>query len=142
MALASKSSIFIRTQRGQEHVISCNNTVWIDWYPFNLDCLLSIDPHGRISCHTIKDATISSRSFMSLSIPAFVRVVDAAFGAKDTLNTCDLLSNLSLFILCDNADVVLLAPIIIAPLRLPVSLLADLSSNEQQQQLDDIHALP
>ena len=92
---------------------------------------MTIDAHGRICTHIISESgTIATRNFMSLSVPAFVKAVDAVFGMRDSLTSCDLLSNLSLFVLCDNGDVVLVVPILIAPLKLPLSLLADLSSNE------------
>lgn len=137
VALGGKSSVFIRTHSGKECNITCNHLVWFDWYPFNLDRLVTIDSHGRIFTHTINESgTISTRNFMSLNIPGFVKVVDAVFGMKDPLISCDLLSNLSLFVVCDNADVVVIVPVIIAPLKLPVSLLAELSNDELQQRFD------
>lgn len=143
VALGSKSSLFLRTHKGQECTISGNTIAWLDWYPFNLDCLVTIDTNGRISTHTINESdTISTRHLMSLNIPTFVKVVDAVFGMKDVLISHDLLSNLSLFVVCDNADVVLVVPVIIAPLKLPISLLADLSNNELQQRLETSTSTP
>lgn len=143
VALGSKSLVFIRTHNGQECSISCSKIVWLDWYPFNLDCLLTIDAHGRICTHTISESdTISTRNFVSLRIPAFVKIVDAVFGMRDSLTSSDLLSNLSLFVLCDNGDLVTVVPVLIAPLKLPIPLLADLSSDEQQKQLEASPATP